>query len=669
MSDIASILLLNGSNLLPGQGTGEALVYPYAFVQVREVARRHGIHVDCMDISSMDGEIPVWPRMVETYLANHRPVAIGITIRQVDTLISSDCIDGNLRFNPIGITKRLINFLRSQTEVPIILGGFGFSAMARTVFTYLEADYGVCGAPDGMFANFESVLAGRGLAEVPNLMYWDGSETVTNPRGYFPPAAGTEYTHTVVADIERFYGTHRLFTPKGTTGVPVEVVRGCPYQCTFCIEPVIKGSKARVRDLEVVAADIDFLARQGIRDFWLVCSEINYGKSNKLFVSVAEIMIKIREQYGTGVSWNTYYLPRDTSREDLHTIIGSGFMGGWNDYVSLERISMKAAKVPFNLEQAQRMIQTRNVGLEAAQTGLRDWSIFLGHESNRPSSIRGTLETMLDMGHLDYYDQVTTINATRVFDLLERDYDEAYIRRVLPGDIDEYDLPTKNGFPTYYFNKSLVDALGGIDEVDEFFEYLRTAIISNEIKTKFDAARLLTSGLGMAEFRELFSTGCSLDPSKAMAAGIFNPRRNQQSAVEQAQQLASAQESGLSEELLTSVWYPPYSESDSGSAPFAAAVARILLFSCFDGRSSECDDVLRQLGLPDLTVNAVWTTPSFVIHRVLYRRFETQEALLKALEQFPQGGVKRLFFRFLIAYQGIELRPEYRQFFIDTEQT
>jgi hypothetical protein len=87
----------------------------------------------------------------------------------------------------------------------------------------------------------------------------------------------------------------------------------------------VKGRQERVRDLDVVMADVEFLARQGIAKFWLICSEINIHK-NDLILSVAERMSKLREQYGTHLRWNAYLLPREYSREDIATVVNSGFL-------------------------------------------------------------------------------------------------------------------------------------------------------------------------------------------------------------------------------------------------------------------------------------------------------------------------------------------------------
>src|SRR5215510_12569000 len=113
MSLQPSFLLFNASNLLPGPGPSVPFVYPYAFVQVREIADRYGISVKSLDVSVLEGADLTWQRLVQTLIVENEPVAIGITIRQVDSLNVFDSLDGKVRFDPIGFTKRLMKFLRA----------------------------------------------------------------------------------------------------------------------------------------------------------------------------------------------------------------------------------------------------------------------------------------------------------------------------------------------------------------------------------------------------------------------------------------------------------------------------------------------------------------------------------------------------------------------------
>jgi hypothetical protein len=199
---------------------------------------------------------------------------------------------------------------------------------------------------------------------------------------------------------------------------------------------------------------------------------------------------------------------------------------------------MRAVYVPYNRQQSMKWLETYNMaGAILSPGGVRDWSIFLGHEGNGMESIRTTFETLLHMNLLEYYDRVLTINATRVFDIQRRAYEERYLYRVLPEEKEGIGPLNINAFPTYYYNKSLVDALGGIAQVETFFQFLQCTILSTQTKTRFDAGRFLRESVSANEFRSLFLERCALRAGEADIDRLFNRRVVDPQTIEAARQL------------------------------------------------------------------------------------------------------------------------------------
>lgn len=665
-------LLLNTSNILPGPGFSTALLYPYAFVQVREIADRYGITVKTLDISVVEGPEGIWQRLVDNLISEYPPVAVGVTIRQVDSLNVFDSLDGKPRFDPIGLAQRLIRFLRSRTTAPIVLGGFGFTAMAQALFSYLQPDYGVRGGPDGFFAGLSDLIQGRGLAEIPNLVRWSGGDVVFNPRQNFSPAPRPEYTHGVLEDIQRFYGSYRLYSPLQFMGLPVELSRGCPYSCSFCIEPLVKGQEVRFRDLDIVMEDVEFLARKGVSKFWLICSEINFNRKNDIILNVAERMTKLREKYGQHLTWNAYLLPREYSRQEIGEVLASGFLAAGNDLVSLHPAAMKRAQLPYNPRHSKQWLENYKLSGEALAPGRTlDWSIFLGHEGNDPESIRVTLETLEDMELLEYFDEVLTINASRVFDIQQREHQEKYLFRVLPTDKTGIDSGNINAFPTYYYHHALVDILEGIPQVETFFLFLQCSILSNQNKTRFEAGRFLREALGAREFAAAMpaeSDGWNTDPNNFYP--LFNRRVMDPNTLDAALRLCGEiGRSTFPDKLLSQVWHPPFSAHERSQAEIACAAARILLFQLFTAHQESCGVVLRDLGFEGVTARDIWSTTSFAVHRTLFQKFGTQPILDGFAAKHIEGGTWNLlgaiFYRFVLAFNGVTLKPEYRIFFVN----
>lgn len=135
---------------------------------------------------------------------------VGLHLRQADFVVASDCVpppEGNPAdyYLPVEETRELLRMVRVLTDVPVVIGGFGFTVHAMKTAKTLEVDFGVQGEPDGFFEHFEGVLARRELAKVPNLIYRQGSGYRANPRVFYPPPPFGEYDENLIAELIRFY--------------------------------------------------------------------------------------------------------------------------------------------------------------------------------------------------------------------------------------------------------------------------------------------------------------------------------------------------------------------------------------------------------------------------------------------------------------------------------
>ena len=176
MNPQRAILLLNASNLKT------ALTYPYAFVQVSEIADRYGINSVRKDMYGIPED--QWEVYLQRLIQNKPFDMILITLRNTDAVDVNDYsyIPKNVNYHkpifqsseqtfyyPIQATKRLVQILRKLTDVPLVIGGFAFSIMPERLMNYLEPDYGVIGGPDAFFENFEDILIKQNLNHIANL--------------------------------------------------------------------------------------------------------------------------------------------------------------------------------------------------------------------------------------------------------------------------------------------------------------------------------------------------------------------------------------------------------------------------------------------------------------------------------------------------------------------
>jgi anaerobic magnesium-protoporphyrin IX monomethyl ester cyclase len=265
----------------------------------------------CMQ--SVDSWAAIWPPLTLAILAS-----IARRHGQVDLF------DGNVEpgFDLPRAVQRVVEF---DPDVVVVNTAFpsidGDADCARTVklacpralvvgvgvfFALLEAraledtegfDIGLAGEPEETFAVvLETAAAGRPVRDIAGLVWREnggvrhgGARALIDDLDTLPFAA---------RDLLR---NERYTLP--TNGRPftlVNVARGCPFQCSFCIAPHYYGRRLRRHSLEYVLAEIDRCRTDhGLRDF-LFWEEI-FTLDRRFGIALCEAIL----ERGWKISWAT----------------------------------------------------------------------------------------------------------------------------------------------------------------------------------------------------------------------------------------------------------------------------------------------------------------------------------------------------------------------------
>lgn len=649
---MVDLLLLNVSNL------PQRPIYPYGFVLVSAVARRFGLSVERVDLLRMSRD--KWRPMLRRILDTHRPRAVGIHLRQVDSLVELDYWDpetgeGRGEFFPVQQTRALVDELRTCTEAPIVMGGFGFTTHAPRLFEYLGADYGVQGDPDGFFERFDDVLARRDLTSVPGLMFREGGQSVANARGYYGPSPEREYTEAVFDDVLRFYGHPRLYGPD-PPALAIEVLRGCPFRCYFCSEPHVKGRRIAPRDLDVVQAELEFLIAKDVRHFWFVASELNV-EGAALGQALAERVRKLQERFGgPPITWSAYSLPRLTEAE-LRELVRSGYIGHANDALSLDDDNLKRGGIPYRSEHAIRFLKAASLvrreraaeARDAEARGAADtiapggpspvFALMLGNAHLDAKTLPVTLEKIAEHRLNEDYESALLIEATRVFELDGKlvcgDLDRE-------GDIISFDRKGPRApdllLPSYHYPRLLVEALGSPREIHRFCQFVSTTFMSTAHRKAKDWSRFLARTAGTAQVARWVDAHAG-----ANAPPLLVEAKARLEAMPAAEALAG---------LLT----------PDAAAPAASEAALWLLNAVFRVDDAACRRVADFLNLPIDNGGAIALSEYRLMDR-LYARYDDIGALFADVARSLDVGddaVETLYLRYVIHRNNVILRSDYR---------
>ncbi len=520
MNPRRTVLLLNASNLKT------SLMYPYAFVQVSEIAARHGIRTVRHDLYGILEDH--WNTYLRKLLQKDSFDMILITLRNTDAVDVNDYIVGSPNnyyhqenksplYYPIQATKRLIQVLRKLTKLPIVIGGFAFSIFPEKLMNYLKPDYGVIGGPDAFFEHFEDVLNNQRLNQVANLIYFQANTLQKGSSQFFLPAYRQEWTDEIIKERDAFNSRFSGETIDLT--VPIEVSRGCPKSCLICSEPLVKGKKVRYRDLDVIEDEINFLRKYQLNELFFICSEINAG-SNEFVKTLSDRMIEINEEREDHekVSWYGLHL-LTLSADELKHIRKAGYLGTFNPLpnVSLDDHNLVANKVPLKSDhiinyftQAKKVVKEeyRHTGkkfypLEErifrafqpmnSSDFVKSWNIFLGNVDATPETIRVTLKRVDDAGLAQIFDSCYVNKATRIYDFMQ-----------LPEEMLQHAWSSVNGvikntynelYPSFTYPPALLHHFGSAEILDEFFVLVGDTYLSQKHLLKKDWNRFLASNL------------------------------------------------------------------------------------------------------------------------------------------------------------------------------
>ncbi|MCL4457710.1 MAG: B12-binding domain-containing radical SAM protein [Nitrospirae bacterium] len=151
---------------------------------------------------------------------------------------------------------RIIKYIKENSEVPVVVGGWHCTLFPEQMAAYELIDYVVAGeGEDHMLTIADALRAGeRPESRVFEKRFID-IETLPMPDYDTDPV------------VERFvsnYLTDKLseYVSQPMRWLPYESSRGCPSHCTFCINVVTDNTRYRKKSAEKVINEIDYIVRK-----------------------------------------------------------------------------------------------------------------------------------------------------------------------------------------------------------------------------------------------------------------------------------------------------------------------------------------------------------------------------------------------------------------------
>lgn len=239
-------------------------------------------------------------------LVRMRPDVVGVSLRNVDTTQVKDPYCFFRAFPPfIRSIRRIVG-----SDVPIVVGGPGFSLFARPVMERVpELDFGVHLEGEITFPRLLNNLDAPHT--VPGVLYRDGEEvrfTGDGPR----TELGSIHPRLDLVDIDAYRPYIRNYS------IGVQTLRGCVLRCAYCTYVVLSGASIRRRSVSDVLDELSWYAARGIDQVFFADAVFNIPLDHA--AGIAEGILS----RGLELRWRGYHNERQLDPAYMKLAVRSG---------------------------------------------------------------------------------------------------------------------------------------------------------------------------------------------------------------------------------------------------------------------------------------------------------------------------------------------------------
>src|SRR5262245_4621347 len=124
-------------------------ITPYALDILTTSLELHDFDVEVVDLNFSR---ETWRHVLVKYFALRKPLLVGVTIRNTDTIYPQE------QRVFLGEHREIINEIDRLTCAPIVVGGVGFSSMPFAAIDYFRIPYGVKGPGEIIICQLANAL-------------------------------------------------------------------------------------------------------------------------------------------------------------------------------------------------------------------------------------------------------------------------------------------------------------------------------------------------------------------------------------------------------------------------------------------------------------------------------------------------------------------------------
>lgn len=252
-------------------------VFPLGLAQVAGALKAKGFDYRVLDLCFAED----FEEAIRLQIEDFRPEIVALSLRNVDN-VSYPHYTSYLPFY-----GRVVQCVRRHSDALVVAGGSGFSLLPEAVLGHIGADIGVVGEGEEVFPYLLERI-GRGMDR------GNGPVLIQEPRLVEDLDA--------LPDPDRSGFDEAAYLKLGGMG-NIQTKRGCPFDCIYCVYPLVEGRRVRVRSPGRVCDEMERLLASGVDNLFIVDNTFNYP------VAHAEAVCREILRRRLKVRWSCYVNP------------------------------------------------------------------------------------------------------------------------------------------------------------------------------------------------------------------------------------------------------------------------------------------------------------------------------------------------------------------------
>lgn len=224
------VLLINSNT--------EILPYPVAPLGISLVASSIKSEYD---VKVFDAAFNSTDKLI-SYIKDFEPDYIGVGLRNIDNVTMRKSV----WYLDI-IKEEIINPIKSNYRIPIIIGGSGFNIAPKEILKFFDADFGVYGEGENVLLELL-----KNLDQKKENISIEG--VITKNSDYNTLRYSNNELILPRANIDEFIDFN-YYKQRGN--YPIQTKRGCTHKCIYCSYPNIEGKTYRLRPVTEIVDEIE----------------------------------------------------------------------------------------------------------------------------------------------------------------------------------------------------------------------------------------------------------------------------------------------------------------------------------------------------------------------------------------------------------------------------